>query len=170
MYRLVWCAPDLVWFGCPHQIAKSRSHLPALWIAYLHQFTFSINHKSGNLNRVADALSRRHSLLTIMHVVVRGFASFSDLYETNTFLVQSLAKLKMVLVPTFCSRMGFFNLLVVTGLANLFLLHIFGLHFNVMLRDLWSVVRRVSWQKEQLLMPFYTSRDWFSPNPRHIGV
>lgn len=67
------------------QVKVSSRH--ASWIAYLQQFTFSIRHKAGKLNRVADALSRRHSLLTSMHVAVPGFGSFSSLYETDPFLV-----------------------------------------------------------------------------------
>ncbi|CAL9234749.1 unnamed protein product, partial [Arabidopsis halleri] len=46
------------------QVKVSARH--ASWIAFLQQFTFSIRHKSGKLNRVADALSRQHSLLTTM--------------------------------------------------------------------------------------------------------
>lgn len=65
------------------QVKVSARH--ANWIAYLQQFTFTIRHKSGKLNRVADALSRRHSLLTTMHTFVTGFASFADLYATDSY-------------------------------------------------------------------------------------
>lgn len=57
----------------------------ASWIAYLQQFTFVIKHTSGASNRVADALSRRHSLLTVLHTSVTGFGSFVDLYPTDPF-------------------------------------------------------------------------------------
>ncbi|KAG7568203.1 Ribonuclease H-like superfamily [Arabidopsis thaliana x Arabidopsis arenosa] len=57
----------------------------ASWIAYLQQFTFSIRHQSGKTNRVADALSRRHSLITTMNTSVLGFAALADLYPTDPF-------------------------------------------------------------------------------------
>lgn len=65
------------------QVKVSSRH--AGWIAYLQQFTFTIRHKAGKLNRVADALSRRHSLLTTLHTSVPGFASFSELYVSDPF-------------------------------------------------------------------------------------
>lgn len=64
--------------------AKVSSH-HASWIAYLQQFTFSIRHQSGTTNRVADALSRRHNLLTTIHTTVPGFASLADLYAHDAF-------------------------------------------------------------------------------------
>ena len=57
----------------------------ASWIAYLQQFTFSIRHQSGKTNRVADALSRRHSVLTTMQTSVTGFSSLVELYPTDVF-------------------------------------------------------------------------------------
>lgn len=57
----------------------------ASWIAYLKQFMFVIKHTSGISNRVADALSRRHSLLSTLHVSVPGFGLFADLYPSDPF-------------------------------------------------------------------------------------
>lgn len=57
----------------------------ASWIAYLQQFTFVIKHQSGKTNKVADALSRRHSLLASMYVLVSGFTTFADLYPDDPF-------------------------------------------------------------------------------------
>lgn len=62
------------------------------WKSYLQQFTFVIKRKTGTLNRVADALSRRHSLLSKMRITVPDFDSFLDLYAMDpffgTFLLQ----------------------------------------------------------------------------------
>ncbi|PKI33459.1 hypothetical protein CRG98_046151, partial [Punica granatum] len=40
----------------------------ASWVAYLERFTFVVKHKSGVTNHVADALSRRRSILSRMTV------------------------------------------------------------------------------------------------------
>lgn len=55
------------------------------WIAFLRQFTFRIKYKLRALNKVADALSKRRNLLTVMRVEVVGFKSFKDLYETGPY-------------------------------------------------------------------------------------
>ena len=57
----------------------------ASWTAYLQQFTFVIKHQSGKLNKVADALSRRHALVSTLQVSVLGFESLADLYPTDPY-------------------------------------------------------------------------------------
>lgn len=44
-----------------------------------------IKHTSGSTNWVADALSRRHSLLAVLHSSVTGFSTFIDLYPSDPF-------------------------------------------------------------------------------------
>ena len=48
------------------------------WIAYLQRFNFSIKHKSGKSNNVADALSRRTDLLATLSTQIVAFDSDSD--------------------------------------------------------------------------------------------
>ncbi|CAM8960386.1 unnamed protein product [Rhodiola kirilowii] len=52
----------------------------AKWVEFLQAFSFSIKHKAGALNTVADALSRRHSLISTMRVQVTGFDAFKEMY------------------------------------------------------------------------------------------
>lgn len=71
-------------FGSQDKISARH----ASWIAYLQQFTFVIKHQSGKTNKVANALSRRHSLLTTLHVNVIGFAALPELYPLDPFFGQ----------------------------------------------------------------------------------
>lgn len=52
----------------------------ASWIASLQKFTFVIKYQSGKSNKVADALGRRHSLMTTLKIYVHGFVVLPDLY------------------------------------------------------------------------------------------
>ena len=55
----------------------------AKWVETLQSFTFTLRHKSGKSNQVADALSRWTAMLTTMSVEVLDFASMKDQYETD---------------------------------------------------------------------------------------
>ena len=67
----------------------------ASWTAYLQQFTFVIKHQSDKLNKVADALTRRHALVSTLRVSVVGMECFAELYQTDPFfgvVVRDLAQ------------------------------------------------------------------------------
>ncbi|XP_022857650.1 uncharacterized protein LOC111378650, partial [Olea europaea var. sylvestris] len=47
------------------------------------EFTFTLRHQAGSLNRVADALSRHTLLLTTMSTKIVGFEAFPDMYAAD---------------------------------------------------------------------------------------
>ena len=53
------------------------------WVEFLQSYTFVLKHRSGKSNRVVDALSRRHLLLTVMQVEVVGFDELKNLYPED---------------------------------------------------------------------------------------
>ncbi|PHT93309.1 hypothetical protein T459_01191 [Capsicum annuum] len=66
--------------------AKSQKHMDrmlARWAAYLERFNHLIVHKSGVTNRVADALSRRASLMVFFEAELPGVDQIKELYEND---------------------------------------------------------------------------------------
>ena len=53
------------------------------WIEFLQIYTIVLKHKSRKSNRVVDALSRRHLLLTQMQIEVVGFKELTNLYPED---------------------------------------------------------------------------------------
>ncbi|XP_074303014.1 uncharacterized protein LOC141637434 [Silene latifolia] len=53
----------------------------AKWVEFLQSFHFSSKYKRGKSNVVADALSRRYSLLNVLDVRLLGFEALKDCYE-----------------------------------------------------------------------------------------
>jgi hypothetical protein len=57
----------------------------AKWATFVQQFSFTIKHKSEALNKVADTLSRKTSLLTTMTSKVIGFELLKDFLSIDPF-------------------------------------------------------------------------------------
>ena len=66
----------------------------AKWVSFLQGFTFVLKHKSGKQNQVADALSKRVVLLTVMKTEVVGFDAIKDLYESDSDFWEVVDQLK----------------------------------------------------------------------------
>ena len=64
----------------------------AKWVEYLQSFHFVIHHKSGQLNKGADALSRRYLLLSILETKVLGFEIVKNMYSIDEDLKEIFAK------------------------------------------------------------------------------
>ena len=79
----------------------------AKWVEYLQAYSFSIKHKAGALNKVADALSRRHMLLSTMQVQVVGFETFKELYSDDSDFATIWQKCKNQPFKQFILQDGF---------------------------------------------------------------
>nr|XP_027062888.1 uncharacterized protein LOC113689295 [Coffea arabica] len=60
----------------------SKRH--ARWITFIDSFTFVIRYKAGKTNVVADALSRRHTLITTLDAKLLGFEFLKEFYATDS--------------------------------------------------------------------------------------
>lgn len=60
----------------------SRRHIK--WVEFIESFPYVIKYKKGKENIVADALSRRHSLITTLSSKFLGFESLKEMYEDDS--------------------------------------------------------------------------------------
>ncbi|PKU79630.1 putative mitochondrial protein [Dendrobium catenatum] len=63
---------------------KTINKMHARWVIFLQKFSFVVKYKTGKLNRVADALSRRAALLTRLQTEVTGMQEMKALYAEDT--------------------------------------------------------------------------------------
>lgn len=72
---------------------KKLNSRHASWVSYLEKFSFVLQHKAGSSNKVADALSRRHSLLTTLSYEITGFDLLPRYYVSDPFFSKVLQDL-----------------------------------------------------------------------------
>jgi len=77
-----------------HNSQATLNKWHAKWAVYLKEFNFSLRHKARVLNRVANGLSKRSSLLMQMHNIVEGFEVFREHYKEDSKLFQILQNLQ----------------------------------------------------------------------------
>ena len=71
---------SLKYLKAQHNLNKRH----ARWVAFIETFPFVIKYKNGKSNIVADALSRRYSLLTTLDAKLLGFELLKDMYVSDT--------------------------------------------------------------------------------------
>ena len=64
-----------------HQHKLNRRH--ATWVEFLQAYNFSVKHKMGVQKVVADALSKRHILLSAIKVKCIRLETFKELNEND---------------------------------------------------------------------------------------
>ncbi|KAI4341400.1 hypothetical protein MLD38_026129 [Melastoma candidum] len=73
---------------------KKLSGKYAKWSLFLNEFNFTMKYKSGQLNTVADALSHRSFVITIMSAQTLGFDELKNQYQTDNFFGSIFTKLQ----------------------------------------------------------------------------
>nr|XP_027088637.1 uncharacterized protein LOC113709988 [Coffea arabica] len=71
---------SLKYLKAQHTLSKKH----ARWIAFVESFSYVIKYKAGKSNVVADALSRRYSLLTSLDAKLLGFELIKELYTQDS--------------------------------------------------------------------------------------
>ena len=72
------------------QLKLNRRH--AKWCEFIESFPYIAKYKKGKENVVADALSRRHTLLTQLDAKILGLESIKDLYATDSYFAEPYSK------------------------------------------------------------------------------
>ena len=64
---------------------KKLNDRHARWSSFLDEFNFTLKYKSGQSNLVADALSRKTLILSILSTQVTGFEELKGQYVVDSY-------------------------------------------------------------------------------------
>ncbi|KAA0050434.1 uncharacterized protein E6C27_scaffold175G00240 [Cucumis melo var. makuwa] len=70
-------------FECISKPKENFNKMHARWVSYIQRFDLLIKHQANKENRVADALSRKETLLTVLFVEITALNHLPMLYETD---------------------------------------------------------------------------------------
>ena len=79
----------------------------ARWVEFIETFPYVVKYKQGKDNVVADALSRRYTLLSSLSSKIIGFDYIKDLYETDPDFAESYGKSHKFGIDKFFRQDGF---------------------------------------------------------------
>jgi hypothetical protein len=71
------------------QTNLNRHH--AKWVEFIESFPYIINHKNGKDNVIADALSRRYTMLSQLDFIIFGLQTLKDQYVNNADFKDALS-------------------------------------------------------------------------------
>ena len=77
-------------------------------VEFLEQFPYVIKHKQGKANVVADALSRRYALISMLEKNMFGFDHIKDLYSQDHDLSKLFELCEMGSLQGFFRHEGYF--------------------------------------------------------------
>ncbi|XP_016673251.1 uncharacterized protein [Gossypium hirsutum] len=79
----------------------------AKWVEYLGSLPYVIKYKKGKENIVANALSRRYTLLSYLDSKLLGFVFLKDLYATDNDFCEIYSTYENVAIDKFYRHEGF---------------------------------------------------------------
>ena len=128
------------------QLKLNRRH--AKWSEFIESFPYIVKYKKGKDNVVADALFRRHALLSQLDAKVLGLESIKELYVHDSYFLNHFPNVVMERAGTsFICMMVFYFALI----SYAFQITLFAYCFcrKLILADLWAILvprkLRVCW-------------------------
>ncbi|KAL3582919.1 hypothetical protein D5086_017251 [Populus alba] len=64
----------------------------AKWVEFMESFPYVIKYKKGQVNVVADALSRRYALISMLNARLMGFEQVKDQYANDSYFANVVAE------------------------------------------------------------------------------